>query len=52
MSEKIIIELTPEQYSMLMLVLNQVVGFKGSSTGHYAERLITAIEKASRVEKR
>jgi len=51
MSEKIVIELTPEQYSMLMIVLNQVANFKGTSTGHYAERLLVAIEKSSRVEK-
>jgi len=51
MTERIIIELTPEEYSMLMFILNQFVNFKGTSTGHYAERLLIAIEKASRVEK-
>jgi len=51
MTEKIIIELTSEQYSMLMFILNQFVNLKGTSTAHYAERLLVAIEKSSRVEK-
>ena len=51
MTERIIIELTPEEYSMLMFILNQFVNFKGTSTGHYAERLLVAIEKASRIER-
>ena len=49
MSEKIVIELTPEEYSMLMTVLNQIAKFKGTASGHYAERLIVAIEKKSKV---
>ena len=51
MSEKIIIELTPEEYSMLMIVLNQLRTFKGTASGYYAEGLIVAIEKKSRVVK-
>ena len=49
MSEKIVIELTPEEYSMLMTVLNQIAKFKGTASGCYAERLIVAIEKKSKV---
>ena len=50
MGEKITIELTPEEYSMLMFILNQFANFKGSSTGYYAEKLLITIEKASKVE--
>ena len=32
MSEKIVIELTPEEYSMLMTVLNQIAKFKGTAS--------------------
>ena len=51
MSEKIVIELTPEQYSMLMHILRTVAPLKGTSSSFYARRLLAAIKESSRVEK-
>jgi len=51
MSDKIVLEFTPEEYSMLMFLLNQMRSVQGTASGHYAERLIIAIEKKSKVIK-
>ena len=51
MTEKIVIELTPEQYSMLMHILRTVAPLKGTSSSFYARRLLAAIKESSRVEK-
>jgi len=46
--EKIIVELSPMEYSMLMFVLTNVAQLKGSASASYAEKLLRAIEAKSR----
>jgi len=51
MGDKIVLEFTQEEYSMLMFLLNQMRSFEGTTSSHYAERLIIAIEKKSKTIK-
>jgi len=50
MSRKVIIELTSEEYNMLIVLLNQILGLKGTGVEHYAKKLRDIIERKSKIK--